>query len=46
MQADTTLTLAEALQPLAPGHDWAALLAPERNLGQAPQIARAVAPQA
>ena len=45
MQADTSLTLAEALGQLQPGHDWAALLSPERNLGQAPQLARAVAPQ-
>lgn len=47
MQADTSLTLAEALERLQPGRNWAALLAPERNLGQAPQVARAaVDPQA
>lgn len=37
---DDTETLAGALMRLAPGHDWAQILAPERNTGDAPSQAR------
>lgn len=39
MQADPTLTLAKALTRLQPGHDWDAILAPDRNVGDAGGIA-------
>ena len=41
LQADPSLTLPAALSALAPGRDWPALLAPDANLGQAPDIAAA-----
>ncbi|MDO5641777.1 MAG: lyase family protein [Paracoccus sp. (in: a-proteobacteria)] len=40
MQDDPALTLAGALDRLAPGRDWAQLLAPEANTGDAARIAR------
>lgn len=39
MQADTTLTLAGALAGLAPGRDWAEILSPAGNTGDASRIA-------
>ena len=39
MQADTTLTLAGALAGLAPGRDWAEILSPALNTGDASRIA-------
>lgn len=39
MQDDDKLTLAEALAPLAPEHDWAEILTPGRNTGEAESIA-------
>lgn len=38
--ADHKETLAGALSRLAPGHDWALILAPERNTGEAVRLAR------
>ncbi|WBU64202.1 lyase family protein [Paracoccus aerodenitrificans] len=39
MQSDQTMTLADALSGLVPGRDWAGILAPENNLGDAASIA-------
>ncbi|MBA4490694.1 lyase family protein [Paracoccus sp. S1E-3] len=39
LQADAGLTLVDALATLAPGRDWATLLAADANLGQAAAIA-------
>lgn len=42
---DPHMTLALALAELRPGPDWESILAPERNLGAAVEIARGVAPR-
>lgn len=38
--ANDTETLAGALRRHAPGHDWAQILAPDRNIGEAPAQSR------
>ncbi|WBU56661.1 lyase family protein [Paracoccus sediminicola] len=40
VEASPDLTLAAALSRVRPDHDWASLLAPEVNIGQAAEIAR------